>query len=46
MAHRTDELVMNSPNNVAPLVCWLVSPEARHVNGRVFLATAYLPKHL
>ena len=29
-----------SPNNVAPIVSWLCSPDGRDVTGRVFLASA------
>ena len=39
-AHRTNEYVGGSPNNVAPIVSWLCSPDGRDVTGRVFLAQA------
>ena len=32
--------VGGSPNNVAPIVSWLCSPDGRDVTGRVFLASA------
>ena len=39
-AHRTNEYMGGSPNNVAPIVSWLCSPDGRDVTGRVFLAQA------
>ena len=34
--HVTNEYVSGSPNNVAPLIAWLVSPDGADVTGRVF----------
>ena len=40
-AHRTNEYVGGSPNNVAPLIAWLVSPDGADVTGRVFNTNAF-----
>ena len=38
--HLTNEYVEGSPNNIAPIVAWLCSPDAAHVTGRVFNTSA------
>ena len=38
--HLTNEYVEGSPNNIAPIVAWLCSPDAAHVTGRVFNTNA------
>ena len=39
--HVTNEFVEGSPNNVAPLIAWLVSPDGADVTGRVFNTNAF-----
>ena len=34
--HLTNAYVAGSPNNIAPLISWLVSPAGKDVSGRVF----------